>query len=174
MKRRIDWISARPPLERSKPRSRSIVPGLQGRLLYPLLLHGNKHINHINKKNQNHSAIKQVKNIFNTDSFKTLYCALIHPHINYGILEWGNAAKCILKCAVVLQKWATRNIYKVQHNSHTEPRFRTLRSLKIKDQSENEITLFMNKYKQKKLLNVPLIKVLTYYLDVDCGLITRQ
>jgi len=35
-------------------------------------------------------AIKQVRNILNTDSLKTLYFAHIQPYINYGILAWGN------------------------------------------------------------------------------------
>jgi len=63
----------------------------------------------------------------------------------------GNANQSILKHTVVLQKRAIRTICKVQYNSHTEPLFKNLTILKIKDQFEYEITLFMNKYKQNKL-----------------------
>ena len=60
-----------------------------------------QHINHINKKiSKSLFAIKQVKHILNTDSLKILYSALIQPHINYGILAWGNATKSILKHSV--------------------------------------------------------------------------
>lgn len=87
----------------------------------------------------------------NTDSLKTLYFALIHPYINYGILVWGNANQSILKHTVVLQKLAIRTMCKVQYNSHIEPLSKNLEILKTTDQFEYEITLFMNKYKQNKL-----------------------
>ena len=57
-----------------------------------------QHINYINNKiSKSLFAIKQVKHILNTDSLKTLYFALIQPHINYGILAWGNAKQSFLK-----------------------------------------------------------------------------
>ena len=36
-------------------------------------------------------AIKQVKFTLPLDSLRTLYYALIHPHLIYGLLAWGNA-----------------------------------------------------------------------------------
>jgi len=53
-----------------------------------------------------------------------------------------------MQITVVLQK---QTICKVQYNSHTEILFTKLEILKIKDQFEYEITLFMNKHKQNKL-----------------------
>jgi len=96
-----------------------------------------QHINYINNKiSKSLFAIKQVKHILNIDSLKTLYFALIQPHINYGILAWGNDKQSFLKRTIVLQKRAIRTICKVQYNSHTEPLFRKLGILKIKDQFE--------------------------------------
>jgi hypothetical protein len=110
------------------------------------------HINHINKKiSKSLFAIKQVKHILNIDSLKTLYFALIQPYINYGILAWGNATNSILKRTVVLQKRAIRTICKAKYNSHTEPLFKKLEILNIKDQFQYEVTLFMNKYRQHQL-----------------------
>ena len=56
-------------------------------------------IKHINSKSLYNQA---SQNYFYTGSLKT-YFALIQLHINYGILAWGNATKCILKHTVVLQ-----------------------------------------------------------------------
>ena len=36
-------------------------------------------------------VINQVKHLLPYDSMKTLYFSLVHPHILYGILAWGNA-----------------------------------------------------------------------------------
>ena len=42
-------------------------------------------------------AIKQVKHFLPYDSLRTIYYALIPPHLSYGILAWGNAKDSILK-----------------------------------------------------------------------------
>ena len=56
------------------------------------------HINHISKKiSKSLFIMRQVKHILNRKSMKTLYYSLIHPHITYCLLAWGNANKNILK-----------------------------------------------------------------------------
>ena len=114
--------------------------------------------------------IKQVKTIFNSDSLKTLYFALNQPYINYGIQAWGNANQSILKCTVVLKKLAIRTICKAQYNSNTEPLFKKLQILKIKDQFEYEITLFMNK--QNKL-PLSFDKIFSFNHEIQNRLTTR-
>ena len=39
----------------------------------------------------------------------TLYCTLITPYLNYGILIWGSTCKSYLDKLIKLQKWAIRN-----------------------------------------------------------------
>ena len=51
---------------------------------------------------------------------KTLYCTLILPYINYGILIWGNSCKSYLD---KLQKWATRTVLNSHFRSHAAPLF---------------------------------------------------
>ena len=65
-------------------------------------------------------AIKQIKHVFPYEIFKTLYFALIFPHIEYGIIAWGRASSSILRSTSVLQKRAIRGIHKSAYNSHTE------------------------------------------------------
>ena len=59
-------------------------------------------------------TMKQVQHFFLTNSLKTLYFAMIHPHITYGIL---------IK-SIKLQKRTIRLINKVEFNAHTEPLFK--------------------------------------------------
>jgi len=61
-----------------------------------------QNMNHINIKiSKLLLAIKEIKNIFNTECLKTLYFALIQLHVNY-------ATKSILKRTAVLQKRTIR------------------------------------------------------------------
>ena len=56
------------------------------------------HISHVNSKiSRALFSIKQLKNTFPSSSLRTLYFALIHPHIMYGNLAWGNALPVLLK-----------------------------------------------------------------------------
>ena len=63
----------------------------------------------------------------------TLYFAMIHPHISYGILAWGNATQTTLKRTMTLQKRALRTINNVSYNSHTDPLFKKSNILKLND-----------------------------------------
>ena len=55
-------------------------------------------------------SIKQVKHILPMESLRTLYFALIHPHLSYGIIAWGSADKSITRQTNLLQKRAIRII----------------------------------------------------------------
>ena len=50
------------------------------------------HLTHINNKiSRALFMIRQTKHFLPVASLRTLYFAMIHPHISYGILAWGNA-----------------------------------------------------------------------------------
>jgi len=92
------------------------------------------HLTNINKKISNSLfAIKQVKQVQPYSCLKTLYYSLIHSHLSYGILAWGNAAQSILHHTIILQKRALRIIRNAKSNSHTDPLFRHSRVLKLHD-----------------------------------------
>ena len=56
-----------------------------------------KHIAQVNSKiSRAIFAIKQLKFTMPVEILKTLYFALIHPHIAYGILAWGNARSSVI------------------------------------------------------------------------------
>ena len=58
------------------------------------------------------------------ESLITLYFALVHPHLNYGIIAWGNTDMGIVKQTNILQKRAIRIINKAVFNSHTDPKLK--------------------------------------------------
>ena len=59
---------------------------------------------HVNSKiSRAMFSINQVKHFLPYDSMKTLYFSLVHPHILYGILAWGNAKAATLQKTIVLQ-----------------------------------------------------------------------
>ena len=62
-------------------------------------------------------ALNRVKDIFHRDILKSLYFALIHSHINYGLMVWGNANT--IDRIEILQKKAIRIINKKPYNAHT-------------------------------------------------------
>ena len=74
------------------------------------------HINETTKKiSKALLSIKQLKNTLPVESLRKLYFALVHPHLNYGIIAWINTDN-------ILQKRAIRIIIKAAFNSHTDPK----------------------------------------------------
>ena len=53
----------------------------------------------------------------------SLYCLLILPYINYGILVWGSTCKTYIDKILKLQKWALRTISNSHYRAHTDPLF---------------------------------------------------
>ena len=111
-----------------------------------------KHISETNKKNSRALfCIKQVKNSLPKCSLRTLYFSLIHPHICYGLLAWGNSDLKVINSTIKLQKRAIRVIHNSVYNGHTDPKFRVSNVLKLKDQYTLQSLLFMFDYFDRKL-----------------------
>ena len=76
-----------------------------------------------------------------------IYNSLALPHINYGLLLWGQNQGRIFK----LQKWAMRAITCSKYNAHTEPIFAKLKLLKIEDIHKIALLKLFHKYTNKSL-----------------------
>ena len=69
------------------------------------------HMDYINKKiSKSLYIIRQASRLLSTECLRTLYFALIHPYLNYGLLAWGNANVGVLHDTIILQKRAIRTI----------------------------------------------------------------
>ena len=76
-----------------------------------------------------------------------IYNALIQPFLIYGILLWGSNNTRLFK----LQKLAVRAISCSKYNSHTDPLFKSLNLLKMRDLYDLAQLKFYHKYKNKGL-----------------------
>jgi hypothetical protein len=111
-----------------------------------------KHLSNINSKiSRALFAIKQIKFSLPKYSLRILYFSLIHPHLTYGILAWGNASANLLNKTSILQKRALRAIHNKKYNSHTDPLFKQCGILKLSHTYQQEVMLFMYDYTHDKL-----------------------
>ena len=92
-------------------------------------------------------TISRLKRFIPCDILKTIYNALIQPHLNFSILLWGQQTKRILK----LQKWAVRAITCSKYNAHTDPLFKKLGLLKVNDIYKVTAIKFYYKFKNELL-----------------------
>ena len=72
-----------------------------------------------------------------------LYCTIILPYLNYGILAWGNATQTRLNKVLLLQKKVMRMICNAPYRAHTDEFFRQKRILKINDLYRFHLFQFM-------------------------------
>ena len=92
-------------------------------------------------------TLSRLKRFLPSDILKTIYNALIQPHLNLGVLLWGINIKRIYK----LQKWAVRAITSSKYNSHTSPIFKKLKILRIHELYKLNTLKFFFKYKNNTL-----------------------
>ena len=132
------------------------------------------HIKHVkNKISRALFAIKQVKHVLPYEILRTLYLALIHPHISYGILAWGSANASSLHPIKIIQKRAIRYVHNSAFNSHTDPLFKSSKIMKIDDLYEYQAALFMFDY-TKHILPNSFESVYKFRHEIQKNRLTRQ
>ena len=105
------------------------------------------HIDGITKTiSRNVGMINKLKFIIPERILRTLYCTLVLPYINYGILIWGKACKTYLEKIHKLQKRAVRIISNSHYHSHSAPLFQKHDILNVYDSYKLELGVFMYKY----------------------------
>ena len=118
-------------------------------------------------------AIKQVKYLLPYNTLRNLYYALVHSHLSYAIVAWGNADRTITRKTMTLQKRAIRSINKASYNSHTEPLFSRSQILKLEDLYQYQSILFMYDYANKHL-PTSFNSMFPYNRDIQTTHLTRQ
>lgn len=102
------------------------------------------HIEGITKTiSRNIGIINKLKFFIPERILYTLYCSLVLPYINYGILIWGKACKTYLEKIHKLQKWAVRIISNSHYRSHSGPLFHKYNILNVYNTYELEAGVFM-------------------------------
>ena len=102
--------------------------------------------NMCNKISRSLYAIRTAKNFLTCTALKSLYFALVHSHIIYGMHIWGGSANKYVNEVVLLQKKAIRLICDTKYNAHTEPLFKKEKILPFKDLFAFFKLLFMFDY----------------------------
>ena len=133
-----------------------------------------RHLACVNKKISNALfVIKQLKFSLPKESLRLLYYSLLHPHLMYGILAWGNAGSSVISKTEMIQKRAMRTIHNKHYKSHSDPLFRQSGVLKVSDLYQLEVLLFMHDYMNDKLPS-SFQNSFTLNYDVQESYITRQ
>jgi hypothetical protein len=86
-----------------------------------------------NKVSRNSSIISRVRKMLPPESLKLLYNSLILPHLQYGLILWGNCTSQNRKRITTVQKRIVRIVSKSYYRAHTEPRMKTLGILRMED-----------------------------------------
>ena len=108
----------------------------------------NAHIQKIsNKVAKSIGILNRLKRYMPPNILRTLYSALILPHFQFSILNWGFKANRITR----LQKRAIRVITNSKYNAHVEPLLKQLNLLKVSDIFHNSLIKLFYKYKSGNL-----------------------
>ena len=87
--------------------------------------------------------ISKVKNVFKKETLLLIYNCLFKPHLEYAIAAWGGIPKSKLNGLINIQKRCVRNIAGKKSRSHTDPIFKDLGILKLKDLFELNCAVIM-------------------------------
>jgi len=113
------------------------------------------HIDAISKTiSRNTGMLTKLKYYLPENILYSLYCTLILPYTNYGVLIWGNTYETYLDKILRLQKWAIRTISKSHYRSHTGPLFKKYNVLNIYDMFKLNLGSFMYKHHTNQLPNI--------------------
>lgn len=113
-----------------------------------------EHVDQVIKTcSRNVGIINKLKHILPTSALYTLYCSLIMPYMNYGILAWGNACSVYINRLFKVQKRALRIISNSHYRSSTNPLLIKFDVLSVKDMYNLELGTFMFKFNNNLLPN---------------------
>ena len=85
------------------------------------------------KKNKSVGIIYKIKNLAPLRVLISLYYALFHWHLNYGLCVWGNASQQELHHIFLAQKKIIRIITNSDFLANTDPLFEKTGILKLED-----------------------------------------
>ena len=71
-------------------------------------------------------AINRIRSFVPIKVLKSVYFALVYPHLMYGITLWGSTYKLHLDKIKIMQKRIVRSIYGAEYNAHTHTLFTEL------------------------------------------------
>ena len=130
------------------------------------------HIDHLSFiLSRNIGIINRSKYFLNKQSLLLLYNALVLPYISYCCLVWGFTYPTYINKIEILQKRVVRIIDNQHRLAHSDPIFKDLSILKIKDIARHQlITIMHNKLTE----NLPIEVNALFTLSNVPNIITRH
>ena len=95
-----------------------------------------------NKLSKYAGILNKLKHYLPPYILRMLYFSLVNAHLNYGILVWGFVPTCLIK----IQKRTIRTITCSKYNAHTEPLFKIMDILMLKELLDINALKFYYKY----------------------------
>ena len=92
---------------------------------------------------KNLGVLNKVKHFLPKTAMYQLYCTLILPYLNYGILLWGSAYKKHVDKILKIQKRTIQIISNSSYLCHTKPLFEKYETLDVYDIYKKELCIFM-------------------------------
>ena len=113
------------------------------------------HVNHIKGKvARGLGILYKAKRFLLERSLLQLYNSFIYPYRNYCIVVWGNTCDSFLLPLIRLQKKAMRILKGAKKLDHTEPIFKELQVLKLREIYVYSLQLVLFKFHHKQLPGV--------------------
>ena len=100
---------------------------------------------------RNIAVLNKIKLFLPSSAMFRLYCTLVLPYLNYGLLLWGNSNKESMTKIFRIQKRALRTISNSSYLSPTKPLFEKYSILNVFDMYTKEVAIFMYKFKYNLL-----------------------
>ena len=110
------------------------------------------HIDKLTKKlSRSVGILAKLKPYLNSKALLSLYYAIFHSHLQYGLITWSSTFKTYLKKVSILQNKAVKIVGGGNYYDRATPFYSKLRILKLVDMVFLEKALFMFKFKMKML-----------------------
>ena len=126
----------------------------------------NSHVQKIaNKISRTLGVMNRLKRYLPISAMKLMYDSLILSHLQFGITNWGVEWDRISK----LQKRALRIMTNSRYNAHTEPLFKRLYLLKVKDIFDVQCMKFWYKFVKKsfQIISVTCLNIIMRFMTLE-------
>ena len=109
-------------------------------------LNWKEHVNCIVKKiRRGIGILSKIRHYVSHETLLSIYYALLHPFLTYGLLAWGNTYGSTTNPVYILQKKAVRVMTFSCFDEHSSPLFKLLNIIKFPDLITYYIAIFMYK-----------------------------
>ena len=101
--------------------------------------------------------LRKLKYILPEKTLFSIYNTLSLPHLQYGILAWGNTYQTYLNKLLIVQKKTLRVINNTSYRAHAAPLFIKNNTLTVFDLYQYHLGVLMYKFDKKSFTHPPYL-----------------